>query len=173
MKKRICSIMLATAICLSSLPVTSFAMENNTSDTNIEVDSNDVNNEIAPRASVRTHYKTTPYAGKSKEYKVVRSTYKSNLYDARGWVADEASAAAAIITPLCPIAGTALGVAGVIAGHLPLNPKRLYFKVTVYTRNTSAADQNENQKRITRFYEDSSYKKVIAKDTVYIQNIYF
>ena len=173
MKKRICSIMLAAAICLSSLPVTSFAMENNTSDTNIEVDSNDVNNEIAPRASVRTHYKTTPYSGKSKEYKVVRSTYKSNLYDARGWVADEASAAAAIITPLCPIAGTALGVAGVIAGHLPLNPKRLYFKVTVYTRNTSAADQNENQKRITRFYEDSSYKKVIAKDTVYIQNIYF
>lgn len=80
-------------------------MENNTSDTNIEVDSNDVNNEIAPRASVRTHYKTTPYAGKSKEYKVVRSTYKSNLYDARGWLADEASAAAAIITPLCPIAG--------------------------------------------------------------------
>ena len=173
MKKRICSIMLATAICLSSLPVTSFAMESNTSDTSIEVDSNDVNNEIAPRASVRTHYKKTPYAGKSKEYKVVRSSYKSNLYDARGWAADEAAAAAAIITPLCPIAGTALGVAGVIAGHLPLNPKRLYFKVTVYTRNTSAADQNENQKRITRFYEDSSYKKVIAKDTVYIQNIYF
>lgn len=38
--------MLATAICLSSLPVTSFAMEDNTSETNIEV--NDMNNEIAP-----------------------------------------------------------------------------------------------------------------------------
>lgn len=130
--------------------------------------------EVTPKATVRTLYQSSPFTGSPLDYLTVYSSTSGDIYHDTQISAIETSVISLAIGALCPAAGVAITVAGIIkSGADSYFADGLYYQKTIMVRGINSMDNLENQKMIVTFYYDAAHTKYAHQEVTYIKNVYY